>query len=417
MTPEIEKCRVCQNSDLLPCVDIGEQYLSSIFPSDLQYRKQLKKYPMDLVLCDKKGKDSHCGVLQLGHELDLSSMYEAYPYTSGSNSSMKGILQDVMKSGVDLNHLRTNDVILDIGCNDGTLLSFFKDSPYQLIGIDAAKNIRPVFISSNFNLARGFFSKRAFDKLSPKKAKLIFSIAMFYHLSNPVAFSKDVAGCLEDEGVWIIQMAYLPAMLKTNMYDNIVHEHAGYYGIETLQWVMQQAGLEIFDVLLNDVYGGSYRAFIKKKGVSAFPTTDRYQKLLVEEQRDALFELKTYQEFDRRIQKTREDLIRLLKKIKSEGKKVWAYGASTKGNTILQYCGIGNDLIEAAADANPFKFGKYIIGSDIPIKDETEMRQAKPDYLLALPYSFVDAFIKREHELVKQGTKFIVPLPEVRILP
>ena len=414
--PKILKCRVCGNRNLLPCVDIGEQYLSSIFPDRLDYRKSLTPYPMDMVLCEKKSEKT-CGLVQLGHELDLSGMYAHYPYTSSSNSSMKAILQDVMKSGVDLNHLRMGDVILDIGCNDGTLLSFFKDSPYQLVGIDAAQNIKRVFASSNFKFSQGFFNRKAFDHLSPQKAKLIFSIAMFYHLSDPISFSKDVAACLQEDGVWIIQMAYLPAMLKTNMYDNIVHEHAGYYGIETLQWVMGQVGLEIFDVLLNDVYGGSFRAFVKKKNSNAFQTTPRFNQLLEAERCEHLFDVKTYQDFDRRIQKTRQDLIQLLKKIKSEGKKVWVYGASTKGNTILQYCGIGRDLLEAAADANPFKFGKYIIGGDIPIKNEDEMRAAKPDYLLALPYSFAPAFVKKEEALMRQGIQFIVPLPDVHLLP
>jgi SAM-dependent methyltransferase len=414
---KIKRCRVCGNPRLLPAVDIGEQYLSSIFPEHLNYRGELKKYPMDLVLCDKQGSEDYCGLLQLGHELDLSGMYDAYPYTSSSNSSMKAILQDVMNSGVELKHLRPWDAVLDIGCNDGTLLSFFKELPYKLIGIDAAKNVKPVFSAMHLTMKKGFFNKQLFEEISDKKAKLIFSIAMFYHLSDPITFSKDAAACLDPEGAWIIQMAYLPAMVKTNMYDNVVHEHVGYYGIETLQWVMNRAGLEIFDVLLNDVYGGSFRAFVRPKGSTRFPVTERYHKLLEEERRGRYFDIQTYQEFDRRIRKTREDLTQLIRRLKADGKKVWVYGASTKGNTILQYCGLGRDVLEAAADANSFKFGKYIIGSDIPIKDEKTMREAKPDYLLALPYSFARAFADREVELVKKGAKFIVPLPEVHLIP
>lgn len=253
--------------------------------------------------------------------------------------------------------------------------------------------------------------------MSGKRANLIFSIAMFYHLSDPVGFSRDAAECLADNGVWIIQMAYLPAMLQTNMYDNIVHEHAGYYGIEHMQWVMEKAGLEVFDVVLNDVYGGSFRIFVKKKGNSKLSLTDRLAKHLAEEKKCGLFELKTYQQFDQRIQKTRDDLRDLLKKIKSQGKTVWVYGASTKGNTILQYCDIGAEDIAGAADANPFKFGKYLIGSDIPIRNEEEMRKAKPGYLLSLPYSFTEAFAKREEALVRSGTRFIAPLPSVKLIP
>lgn len=412
----IEKCRVCGNTDLIPCIDIGEQYLSSVFPTDLNYRKSAARYPLDLVLCGRKDDGSTCGLLQLGHRLDLRSMYDAYPYTSSTNSSMAGILKDVADSGQALNNLEAGDVILDIGGNDGTLLSFFKDVNGTLISIDPAQNIKPLLSQHNYVAVRNFFSKKAFASVSEKKAKLIFSIAMFYHLDDPMTLVRDVAECLADDGVWIIQMAYLPAMIRTNMYDNIVHEHAGYYAAQHMKWIMEQVGLEVFDVLENDVYGGSFRVFVKKKGCRRFPATQRYLGTLERELREGLFDPATYHAFMTRVEKTRDDLCALLKKVKREGKMVWIYGASTKGNTILQYCGLGHEDIAAAADSNPFKFGKYIIGADIRIKDETEMRAARPDYLLALPYSFVDGFMKREADLVATGTKFIVPLPDVKIL-
>ena len=413
--PKITRCRACGNTELANAIDIGEQYLSSVFPDTLDYRSKLKKYPLDMVLCVKKS-EHQCGLLQLANQLDLSGMYKEYPYTSSSNSSMKTILKDVADSGMALNHLKAGDVILDIGCNDGTLLSYFAGKGYELKGIDAAQNVQPVFLDPSYSFSRGFFSREKFNEISPKKARLIFSIAMFYHLDDPVAFSRDAADCLDAGGAWIIQMAYLPAMIETNMYDNIVHEHNGYYGIQSIEWVMEKAGLEVFDVLLNDVYGGSYRVFTQHRG-GAFKKTERYWKYLEQEKKRNYFNPETYQSFNRRIQKTREDLKRLLSELKKQGKSVWVYGASTKGNTILQYCGIGKGELTAAADANPFKFGKFIIGADIPIVDETEMRKVKPDYLLSLPYSFTNAFMAREAELVRGGTRFIKPLPEVKILP
>ncbi len=415
--PKVTQCRACGNKNLIPCLDIGDQYLSSIFPDSLDYRTKLFRYPMDMVLCQKGHGGKECGLPQLGHDLDLSAMYDDYPYTSSSNSSMKKILQDVADSGKALGHLQPGDTILDIGCNDGTLLSFFQNQNYSLLGIDAAKNIKPVIQGPDVRILQSFFNKKAYTQATSKKARLIFSIAMFYHLSDPVSFSKDAADCLEEDGVWIVQMAYLSAMLRTNMYDNIVHEHAGYYGIEHMQWVMDKAGLEIFDVLVNDVYGGSFRLFIKKKGCAKYNPTKRLEQHLSEEKLDRIFDLKTYQAFDARIQKTRKDLLDLTAKIKREGKTIWVYGASTKGNTIMQYCGLSAKEIDAAADANAFKPGKYMIGCDVPIKDEDALRQAKPDYLLALPYSFVDGFIRREETLIKQGTRFIIPLPNVCLKP
>lgn len=413
---KLDRCRVCGNTELIPCIDIGEQYLSSVFPTDLSYREHAAKYPLDLVMCSKKEDGSSCGLVQLGHRLDLTSMYDAYPYTSSTNSSMGKILEDVAESGRALQNLSPEDVILDIGGNDGTLLSYFQHDPYKLISIDPAQNVATLLESPNYTAVRNFFTKKSYDEVTQKKAKLAFSIAMFYHLDNPMKLAQDVADCLDDEGVWIIQMAYLPAMLRTNMYDNIVHEHAGYYATQHMRWVMEQVGLELFDVIENDVYGGSFRVFAKKKGCTRFAPTDRYLACLERELTEGLFDPKTYQDFAQRVEKTRTDLCALLQKLRDEGKSVWVYGASTKGNTILQYCNLGHKEITAAADSNAFKIGKYMIGSDVPIKSEQDMRAAKPDYLLALPYSFVDGFMKREADLIASGTKFIIPLPEVRIV-
>ncbi len=408
-------CRVCGNTELISLFDIGEQYLSSVFPTDLNYRATALKYPLDMVMCKKKDDGSTCGLVQLGHRLDLTAMYDAYPYTSATNSSMSKILQDVADSGKAQNNLVDGDVILDIGGNDGTLLNFFKEGKYSLINIDPAQNVQARLDVPQYTLVRDFFNQKSFSAVAPtgKKAKLIFSVAMFYHLDDPMKLVQDAASCLDDDGVWIVQMAYLPAMIRTNMYDNIVHEHAGYYGAQHMKWVMEKAGLEVFDIIPNDVYGGSFRIFTKKKGNAAYAPTERYLKLLEQEIADGIFDVETYTAFEKRVEKTKVDLLALLKKIKEEGKSVWIYGASTKGNTILQYCGIGSTDIVAAADSNAFKFGKYMIGSDVPIFTEEEMRKAKPDYLLALPYSFIEGFMAREKDLVAGGTQFILPLPEV----
>ncbi|MFA4975299.1 MAG: class I SAM-dependent methyltransferase [Candidatus Paceibacterota bacterium] len=411
---KITKCRFCGNPFLVPCINLGSQYLSSIFPKNISYRKNIKKQPLNLVLC-KKNKNS-CGVLQLSHSFNMSKMYEEYPFTSSTNSSMPKILKDVLDSALSYVDLKEKDLILDIGGNDGTLLSYLKNTKCDLLCIDPAQNIKPIFTSKKFKIITDYFNEKVYKSATKKKAKIIFSIAMFYHLYDPIKFSKEIEACLSDDGIWVIQMAYLPTMIKTNMYDNVVHEHVGYYAIDNMHWIMEKVGLEIFDVTLNDTYGGSFRLFIKKKGCLKYPKSKRYNKELKNEKKLQIYNPVTYKKFMKRVEKTRIDLLSLCKKIKSEGKSIWIYGASTKGNTILQYCGITKELIEAAADANPFKFEKYIIGSNILIKKETEMRLTKPDYLLALPYSFINAFIKREAKLVKDGTKFIIPLPKVKII-
>jgi NDP-4-keto-2,6-dideoxyhexose 3-C-methyltransferase len=415
--PVVDRCRVCGNPHLLPCFSLGSQYLSSMFPESLDYHDQVPRLPLDLVICAATEGGDTCGLVQLAHNLDLTAMYEAYPYTSATNAAMPRVLEDVADAGRRVQPLKPGDVVLDIGCNDGTLLGFFKDAPLELVGIDPAKNVTFTLDPARCAHVRDYFSARAYGGVAKKKAKLVFSIAMFYHLHDPVSFSREVAQCLADDGVWIIQMAYLPSMIRTNMYDNIVHEHAGYYGTHHMRWVMDHVGLEVFDVELNDVYGGSFRVFVKKKQNEKLEPTKRLRENLAMEVAAKILVVSTYHAFAARIDRTRTDLRALTAKVRSENKSIWVYGASTKGNTILQYCGLGKDELVAAADASDFKLGKYIVGADIPIRDEAAMRLARPDYLLALPYSFVNAFVKREADLVSRGTKFIVPLPEVRVVP
>src|SRR3989344_4465485 len=203
VAPKVERCRVCGSTELIPCIDIGEQYLSSVFPENLDYRENAVRYPLDLVMCKKKEDGATCGLIQLGHRLELTAMYDAYPYTSSTNSSMSRILQAVAESGRALDNLEPEDVILDIGGNDGTLLSSFKAGSFRLVNIDPAKNISSLTDSPNYIFVNDFFSESAFGSVSKKKAKLIFSIAMFYHLNDPLEFSRAVAKCLDDEGVWI----------------------------------------------------------------------------------------------------------------------------------------------------------------------------------------------------------------------
>jgi len=411
LAPKTTRCRVCGNTALDPAVDLGDQYLSSIFPADLSYRDRLTPYPMDLVLCRTEG-GAHCGLLQMGHHLDLSAMYKEYPYQSSTNSGMRAVLADVAADGRRASDLRPGDVVLDIGCNDGTMLSMFTGEGLTLAGIDAAENIRLIFEDPHLHHARGYFTRRRYDDFGIGKARLIFSIAMFCHLDDPVTFARDVAACLAPDGTWIIQMAYLPSMLETNMYDNIVHEHAGYYGLDSLQWVMREAGLEIVDASLNDVYGGSYRVCVRHAAPHTAPSA-RLAALQAEERAMRLGELSTWTAFSQRIEQTRDDLLAELGRLRQAGKTTWVCVASTKANTILQYCGLTSAELPYAADSNPFMLGKFLIGSDVPIVDETTLRAAKPDVLLALPYSFVDSFLHREAALVSHGTRFLVPLPQV----
>jgi len=409
----VRACRVCGNDELAGVIDLGEQYLSSVFPDGPGYRDRIAPAPLDLVLCTER--DGSCGLPQLGHRHDLTAMYADYPYASATNAAMRLALADVAASGRAAVELAGGDVVLDVGGNDGTLIGAFADDRVDLVVIDPAQGVDPVFDSERLARVNDFFSAAAYRSVADRPAKLAFSVAMFYHLDDPATFVEEVAQVLAQDGVWVVQMAYLPAMLATNMYDNIVHEHAGYYSVATMQRVLAQAGLEVFDVTFNDLYGGSFRLFAGHRGRRA--ATERMAAALAAEDAQGLRGPEPYRSFQRRIEQTREELVAQCQRIVERGESVWAYGASTKGNTILQFCGIGADQLVAAADVSPVKLGKLMIGSDVPIRHEDEMRAERPDWLLALPYSFVDAFVEREAGLVARGTRFLVPLPDVHSVP
>ena len=287
-----------------------------------------------------------------------------------------------------------------------------------MMGIDAS-SVESVYSSPRLcNVQGEYFNRQVFEEnnVFGKKAKLIFCTACFYHMNDPVQALKDMEACLDDDGIIIIQMAYLLPMLKNNMIDNIVVEHATYYSFNNLEWMTKNTGLEIFDGQENNVYGGSMRVFLKKRGNKNYPTTEGYLKKLDEELSYGIYNESVYDDFNNRMAEVDGKLLSLLISIRKSQKSIMVYGASTKGNTILQLFNAAR-YIDAAADVAPWKIGKYMIGSDIPIISQDEMRLRKPDYLLSLAYAFTDKFMEQEAELVKNGTKFIVPLPEVKVLP
>ena len=356
------------------------------------------KFPLTLAVGE------HSGLVQLRHTLNPELLYRDYWYESGINESMVAHLSRVAQSVYDYVDLEEDDAILDIGCNDGTLLSNFSKDLYR-VGIDPS-NIEPdrnsvdEFVNDFFNpqdIPYDFF-------------KAIFSIAMFYDLDDPVQFSKDVASILADDGVWVIEMHYLPKMLEMNDIGAICHEHLCYYSFESLRFVLDQAGLYICDAKMNEINGGSIRVYVRHNNPTAEldirVNVDMFN--LIEKERSII----DYDAFIENVFRNKEEMLELLSWVQEQGSVVSGYGASTKGNTVLQYFGIGRDLLPAIADRNPRKWGRYTPGTNIPIISEDYAREIQPDYFLALPYHFIESFIAREHKFIERGGRFIVPFPQ-----
>jgi NDP-4-keto-2,6-dideoxyhexose 3-C-methyltransferase len=408
-------CRICGSGDLRRVIDLGNQYIASAFVAGEASDTLQHTYPLEVVRC---AAADGCGLVQLLHTVAPSVLYADYGYRSGINESMRKNLRDIVAKVEALVSPKKGDLIIDIGCNDGTLLESYEVKELDKLGFDPATNVVEAARAKGLEVVNDFFSINAFKKARPgRKARVVTSIAMFYDLEEPCRFVADVAGILADDGVWVIELSYLPFMLQKNSFDTICHEHLEYYALRQIEWMLDRENLQVHTLEFNDVNGGSFRLFIRKKTVQlteqhAAQLKDIRQK----EQNMGLQTDRPYEQFRAASTKVGEDLKKLLSELKSAGKKVYAYGASTKGNTILQFCGLNGQTVQKAADRNPDKFGRHTLGTNIPIVSEEQARAEKPDYFLVLPWHFFDGFVKREEEFLKRGGKFILPMPEVRVV-
>ncbi len=411
----ITQCRVCGSHELASILSLGSIYVSD-FVTDRTATTE-ETYPLELVLCDPE--QGGCGLLQLRHTVNPSKMYNFYYYHSGTNILMRKVLEGIVASASKRVRLKHNDMVLDIGCNDGTLLRAYPQTGIRRVGFDPAKNLIPEARVGTTRVINDFFNYEAFEENFPnEKAKIITSIAMFYDLDDPNKFVSDIVKCLHPDGLWIIQMSYLPLMLKQNAFDNICHEHLEYYSLMSLHYLLKRHALKVVDVELNDVNGGSFCVYVEHEAKKApHDGLTRVNALEKKEKNYKLHEKETYISFALRVEAIRKKIYHFIKKERARNKTVYVYGASTKGNTLLQHFNLDHHLIQGAAERNPDKFGKKTVGTLIPIISEEEARAAKPDYFLVLPWHFLKGFLTREKKYLRSGGRFIVPLPKMRIIP
>jgi hypothetical protein len=406
----IAHCRVCKGRDLRSVLNLGDQVLTGVFPRELPAR--ITAGPLELAWC------SSCTLLQLAHSYDASEMYGSnYGYRSGLNRSMVEYLAQKARWLSKFCPLAEGDVVVDIGSNDGTLLKSYQVAGIQRIGIDPTAEKFREHYPSDIAVVPQFFSKRAFDSVARGgSAKLITSIAMFYDLEDPVAFARDIAACLADDGVWHLDQSYMPAMLRTNSYDTVCHEHVEYYSLATILRILEAAELELLDIAMNAANGGSFALSAAKRSSGHKPNLAVIDWVLQQEAKLGLGTLEPYREFEARVFRQRSDLQSLIHALCRAGKKIAGYGASTKGNVLLQFCGLTSREIICIADVNPDKHGAYTPGTGIPIVSEADARRERPDYYLVLPWHFKPGILQREQEYFANGGRMIFPLPEIEIV-
>ena len=399
---------------------LGDFYVSDFIKDESDYANR-KKYPLNLVL------DEETGAVKLTSCPPHNQMWGKYWYRSGTNASMTKELRGVVEEILSRIQWRKDDIWLDIACNDGSLL---KAVPSEMIrlGIDPADSSFYNESSKFATVIQDYFSFEAYKKTGygDRKAKVITTIAMFYDLENPHPFIEDINKVLDDNGVWVIQLSYTPLMVKQLAFDNICHEHFFYYSLSSLKKLFAKHNLDIVDASLNDTNGGSIRVYLQKacRNVASFSSTPfrdvcnfRVASLLkYEEECCDISKPEVWKAFEKQIFSLKNELLTFIKAEKAKGKTICGYGASTKGNTLLQLFGLDHTLIDCIAERSHYKYGLKTVGTNIPIVSEQKMRDKNPDYLLVLPWHFINEFVDREINFLAKGGKFIVPCPKFEII-
>ncbi len=407
MFKEIKKCRICGNKELIEILNLGSQYLTGIFPN--KKSSKLEKYPLILVKCH--GDKNVCHLVQLKHNQDYKKMFGPnYGYQSSLNKSMVNHLESKVIKILSKLQLNDEDIIVDIGSNDGTTLSFFPKS-MKRVGFDPiGKKFKNNYTDKI--LIENFFNSKDFLRIFNKKASIIFSISMFYDVEDPILFCKEIEQIIDQKnGVWILEQSYLPEMIKKNSYDTICHEHLTYYSLSQINWITERTNLKIVDFEVNQINGGSCSITVVHKNNSKFKVNSKIQEIMKNEKKYK--EIKIYEDFKIEVEKTKKELVKELIKLKKMGESVSGIGASTKGNVILQYCELDDMLLSEIGEVNKEKFGHKTPGSWIPIISEQEVLNKKNKYLLILPWHFKDFFLQNKRF---KNKNLIFPLPRLEII-
>jgi cyclopropane fatty-acyl-phospholipid synthase-like methyltransferase len=372
---------------------------------------------LELVACDTARNQKACGLVQLRQSYNLEEMYgENYGYRSSLNQAMVNHLRAKVQQLLARYPLQEGDLVLDIGSNDGTLLSFYPPENLTVVGIDPTAQKFASFYRDHISLIPDFFSAELFrEDFGTKRARIVTSISMFYDLENPLSFMQDVTSILEKDGIWHFEMSYLPAMVRTMGYDTICHEHLEYYSLRQIKWMTARCGLKILNVEFNETNGGSFAITVARQSSRYPENTAQLEQLLHEEETQGLSSVAQHRAFERAVETHKQELLTMLRKLKSQKRTVLGYGASTKGNVLLQHCGITPELLPAITEVNKDKFGCFTPGTNIPIISERDAHAMKPDYFLVLPWHFRQNIIQRESEFLRRGGKMIFPLPSVEI--
>ena len=406
---KIKNCRNCKSNKLSNLFSLGKMSFTGKFSKSFLYN--VPKAHLNLLMC------KICKLVQLDRNFNLKYLYgNEYGYRTGINKTMTQHVKKTVKTGEALVNLKANDYVLDIASNDATLLNFYKKNIIT-VGVDPLVNkYRSYYKKINHKISN-FFQIKDIKKLRlKKKFKIISALSVFYDLRNPNKFLRQVKKILDEKGIFILEHADLFCIIKNNIFDTVCHEHLGFFSSKVIIKMIKDNGLKVFNHEYNDINGGSSRYYICHKTANYKVNKNNIKKILLKERKIGLHSKKTFTSFYNKILLQRAKLKKIIKKIKSKKLTIHGYGASTKGNVLLQFYNIGNKDLNYIADRNPLKYNLFTPGTKIKIISEKFSRNLKPDYYLVLPWHFKKEILFREKEMKKKGTKFIFPLPKVTVI-
>jgi SAM-dependent methyltransferase len=406
---QISKCRICDSSNIVKFLSLGIQPWCDNFLKESDLSKSEPEYPLELFFCN------HCTLVQLGYTVPKETMFIDYVYLSGTTRSLEEHFKLTAKHIVDKFNLNSADLVLDIGSNDGTFLDKFKNLGVKVLGVDPGKKQTELATKKGIETVNDFFNEDVAERILKKfgKTSIISAAGVFFHLEELHSVVKGIKKLLTDKGVFVIQATYLPSMIEKNAFDIVYHEHLVFYTLKTLQNLLSKYNLEIFDVDEISIHGGSIVVYASHP--NQYPITSKVNDLLNYEEKNGFYKLEKYQEFSKRVEQVKNELLKIISELKQKNKIIYGYGAPAKGNTMLNYCGIDSKSVDLLVETNNLKCGLYAPGSKIKILHENDINQI-PDYYLILPWNFLESFLDKEKQFLKDGGKFIVPIPKPKIM-
>tara|TARA_B110000971_G_scaffold42335_1_gene41600 strand:+ start:5364 stop:6617 length:1254 start_codon:yes stop_codon:yes gene_type:complete len=408
---KLTNCRNCKENNFKKIFSLGELSYSGKFSKNNKIN--IAKEYLTLVMCKS------CTLIQLDRNFNPKYMYASdYGYRSGINQTMKDHLKLLAGNLSKRVNLKKNDAILDIASNDATLLNSYSMQNLIKVGVDPILNkFKKEYVKIDYKI-NNFFNYSLIKKLNIKNNfKIITAISMFYDLPDPNKFLNDIEKILDKKnGIFLLEQVDLYSIIKYNLFDTICHEHLEYYSFKVIEEMLNNNNLKIIDVERNLTNGGSIRFYISSKESIYKKNLKRINKIKMQEKLLRLDRAITYKKFFKRVINIKMNLLKIIKNIKKKNYKICGYGASTKGNILLQFFGIDGLFLDHIADRNPLKNNFYTPGTKIKIIEEKKSRSLNPDYYLVLPWHFKKEILKREKKLIKSGTKFIFPLPKIEII-